>query len=582
MTNSLSFDHFSEYGSTRQEKEARAIAAELARRDQESLKLYEPHKIQKLFHQQRACEVLFQAGNRVGKSLAGFVEDARAVTGQDPYKKYPDENGVLVLVGMDQAHIGRTMHKYLFRPGSFWLIEDKRSKKLRSYRPWNKADVKRKHERVMAPPLIPERFVNQKSWSWYDKRSYAFKSVELVNGWTIYAYSSTAKPAQGFQADLIHIDEDLETYDWYAEMVARLTDRDGYLRWTALPHAKNEALTNLTERAEDEEEEHGTDYKKRDVVVCRATIFDNPHLPKKAVERNVAIWRNEGEDVYRQRALGELTTDSVLMYPSFSKQLHNGLRDDPPLHPAVAELRARGGTPPKSWCRYVTIDPGHQICAALLWAVPPPEEYGVCKFVYDEIYIPQSDAAKFANAMAAKTDGYSFQEFIFDMHGGRLTSTAGGKQPYQIYSEELERRDVRCELTQSNFTAGSPDIPGRVQVLRELMRIEKRFPALFVLIDRCPNLVRELVRFKKKKTARGVVLDEGERKRTATHAVECLEYGAHHGLVYVKPPQRLKRSSLASQLIKEKKHRKAKRRAKNAGRQYDHIPLGAIGDGVQQ
>jgi hypothetical protein len=47
-------------------------------------------------------------------------------------------------------------------------------------------------------------------------------------------------------------------------------------------------------------------------------------------------------------------------------------------------------------------------------------------------------------------------------------------------------------------------------------------PQLIVDFERCPNLDREMRRFRKKKV-NGMVTDTGNR-RANTHAVECMEY----------------------------------------------------------
>ena len=97
-----------------QKANIRQLHVEKARRESEALRLYEPLPFQDQYHACHAKEALIQAGNQVGKSLCAFVEDARAATGQDPYGKYPKENGIMVCLGMDEGHIGRTIHKYLF------------------------------------------------------------------------------------------------------------------------------------------------------------------------------------------------------------------------------------------------------------------------------------------------------------------------------------------------------------------------------------------------------------------------------------------------------------------------------------
>src|SRR3972149_1588114 len=69
-------------------------------------------------------------------SLAHFVEIARALTGQDPYGKYPKRDGLAVCVAYGERHIGTVIHRYLFRWGAFKMIRDLGSGDWRTYRPW--------------------------------------------------------------------------------------------------------------------------------------------------------------------------------------------------------------------------------------------------------------------------------------------------------------------------------------------------------------------------------------------------------------------------------------------------------------
>ena len=80
-------------------QELKNLQNELRERKVEALKLYRPNPNQEEIHKCRASEVLVIGGNRSGKSLCTFVEDARAVTGQDPFDKYPKKDGVLVIIG---------------------------------------------------------------------------------------------------------------------------------------------------------------------------------------------------------------------------------------------------------------------------------------------------------------------------------------------------------------------------------------------------------------------------------------------------------------------------------------------------
>ena len=97
----------------------REIRAELAERRLESLKLYRAMSHQEEFHKCMASERIVLGGNRGGKSLAVAVEAARAVTGQDPYGKYPKADGNLAIVGRNWPHIGLVIYPILFKAGAF-------------------------------------------------------------------------------------------------------------------------------------------------------------------------------------------------------------------------------------------------------------------------------------------------------------------------------------------------------------------------------------------------------------------------------------------------------------------------------
>lgn len=555
-----------------QKQEMRLLYEERARRRVEALRLYEPLPFQDRFHSCKAKEVLIQAGNQVGKSLCAFVEDARAATGQDPYGKYPEENGIMVCLGMDEGHIGRTIHKYLFRPGAFKIIKDLDTSLWRAWKPWIESDMARKAEARDAPPLIPDRYV--KNFAWKKRAQHVFEICELINGWTIYAMGSKGEPAQGFQADLVHIDEDLERPEWYDEMVARLSMRNGKLRWSALPHSKNDALVNLSERAEDEAKQ-----EEPSTVVIRATIFDNPFMPEEVKQENIKRWKKKGEDEFRKRALGEMITDSVLMYPTFSKDVHNAIRFDSPRHEIQKVLTDNLGEPPSDWCRYMVVDPGHSICAVTFWAVPPTHmgDFVVC---YDELYLQQCTADKFGDAVERKTYGKKFEAFIMDAHGGRIREIGSGVLPRIQYTRQLEARGVVSAQTGSGFLPGSDDVKGREMRLRDWLQIQPNgFPKVMVAVEKCPNLVKEFYRFKKK-TINGFVTDEGNRRGNC-HAIETCEYAAAHGLKYIKPVEGAKSNSPVANIIAARKRRAEKRAANKRfqngdGRSY--INLGPTGE----
>lgn len=563
----------------------KSLLKEFSDRQMEALRLYEPLPFQDAYHKCNLKECILMKGTRVGGSLAGFVEDARAALGCDPYDKYPKKDGNIICLGYGEPHVGRVIHRMLFRPGAFTIIQDLKTKDWRVFRPWGyddevaertgrPGDQGREKESMPAPPLIPTRRIKGKV-AWIKRAHYIFHRVDLDTGWSIYAANSAGDPkqVQGFDVHLYHIDEDLATCGWYLEASSRTQMVDGKLRWTALPHGENDDLLNLVKRAEDQKED-----PNKISVVLRATMYDNPYMSEKSKRELEILWKSAGEDVYRQRALGELSTESTKMYPTFTKEIHDYRRQ--PRSAACKILKERNGQVPDGWCRYMIVDPGHTICGVLFVAVPPPE-LGDHVYIYDELYIQQATAVMFANQVSIKmqTAG-AFQAFIIDAHGGRLTDFGTGLTPREQYSSELAKRNIRSVETNSEFISGCDHMEGRENALREWLRIrEDGTTKLVVNSDQCPNYIREMESFKKRfinQYGQRVILNEGNR-RTGTHLVECSEYASAHKCPYVKPPKSAVQKSWAERVMEEEKKQRAWRRAINGHTNERTITLGPKG-----
>jgi hypothetical protein len=552
-----------------QQKELRDAITEAAKRKIEALRLYEPSPFQERFHECGAKEVGLIAGNQVGKSLAAFVELARAIAGCDPYDKYPKKDGIAVVLGLDEAHIGRVIHSYLFRSGRFRIIRDKETQEWRAWHPWEEED--RADETKPAPPLLPPRLI--KKIAWRKRASYVFDSVEFHNGWILYAMSSKGEPAGGFQLDIGMIDEDIERPDWYDELIARTSMRDGRIIWSALPLNKNDALCNLVDRAESEKENEDPNS-----VVIRATVYDNIYMPPSAREENIRIWKSKGEEEYRKRALGEMVIDSVLMYPTFSKDVHSCVNDDP-RNKLQEFLKDTMGMPGKDWCLYAVVDPGFSVCATTFWAVPPPDEFGDFRVLYDMAYQKQCTAEMWGEMMRTKCSGRRFQGFIIDAHGGRIRSIGSGITPQRQYEGELEKHRIECIETGHHFMAGSDDIQGREGKLRQWLNVRADgTPTMYVVTQRCDKVVWEFGRFRRK-VVNGVIQEDGNR-RGYCHAVETCEYAAAHGLEYHKPPKASVESSAVKQILKAREMREKQRRCSiyTPHSSSDGVTLGPRGD----
>jgi hypothetical protein len=496
------------------------VQAELKSRRNEALKLYEPMPLQEEMHACMASERIVLGGNRSGKSLSTFVEDARAATGQDPHKKYPERDGNLVVVGRNWPHIGLVAYPLLFKAGAFKIIKDLETGEWRAYRPNTDAD--RIKEAKPAPPLIPPRYVVDTSWVL--KNAGYCQKVTLSNGWVINFFSSEGEPPQGFQADLVHLDEDVSNPAWVGEMQARLADRKGRMVWSAMPHSKNDALLGLCERA-DREAEQGIDPPNIKKFVLR--FLDNDHIDSKEKEKNIARWSALGVDELRMRAEGEFTQDSILMYPSFNPSVHLLPRTELP-----------DGQIPADWTRYVAIDPGHAVMACVFGAVPPDERF---LLIYDELYIRNANALIWGEEFARKVNGQHIYAMIMDMHGGHLRDLGSGRLPSEMYSEQLRERNIRAELTGHQFIPGSDDIAARTGLVRQMLHIRgDGTTKLKVLEGSCPELLREIRRYKKKvvQSANGPFITDMPNTRGEVHAVQCCEYLCAFEPKWHRPPNR--------------------------------------------
>jgi len=199
---------------------------------------------------------------------------------------------------------------------------------------------------------------------------------------------------------------------------------------------------------------------------------------------------------------------------------------------------------------------------------------------YDELYLQQCTAEIFAEAVMRKTRDNVFQSFIIDAHGGRIREIASGVLPRIQYTRELEARGVRSVETGSGFYPGSDDIAGREMKLRDLLHVRAGGTTkMLVVMETCPNLVREFYRFKKK-VVNGFITDEGMRRGNC-HAIETCEYAAAHGMNYIQPPYKPIRDTVVTRIIKERNQREKQRRMNSSlrsGGYRSYINLGPTGE----
>jgi hypothetical protein len=513
------------------------VAAELVNRQCEALKLYEPLPIIDRFHACDKDERLLRGSNRAGKTLGAAVEMARAVTGQDPYGKYPKTGGKAFLIGLDEQHLGDVMYAKLFRAQAFKMIRDEETGLWRTFH--QAADGHRAAQAKWAPPLIPQRYIKEISWK--DKKRFVPGVIRLTTGWEMYFFSSKGAPPQGSDIDLCWPDEEIENEAWYPEMAARLVDRKGKFYWSATPQIASQQLYDLHVRFEAGDPNIGE---------FIALLEDNPHIGQ--TEKDKLYSKYTSDEERRVRIKGEFALSGFKVYPEYSKAIH-GLDWDGPI--------------PADWTRYMVVDPGRQVCAVLFGAVPPPgHALGDVIVLYDELYIKQCDAAKFGVLVKEKSEGVAYEAFLIDSHASRITEMGSGLNVEVQYSQALHKSGVKCRRTGCGFTWGADDPKAGQLAVHAWLRIrEDGTTKLRVLRGRLPQFEWEVERYHFRRINK-LVSDEAEKKHD--HLMDDLRYLAMYMPSWVKPPRVKAPDGYAVKAMKAK----AQKRRKKIG--SDFVRLG--------
>jgi len=514
--------------------------SEIAGRRAEALRLYEPLPSQLAFHASMAAERIIIGSNRGGKTLPAAVEMARAVTGCDPYGRYPLTDGRCYCVGRDGRHLGAVMWRKLGRAGAFSIIRDIGTGLWRSYRPWMPDDFARRGEARPAPPLISPRMI--KNISWEKKAESVPSMVTLTTGWEISFISSLADPSKGTDVDLAWFDEELDNEGWYSEISARLVDRGGRFLWSATPQTGTEVLYAIHERAHTQR-----DCKHPSVAEFFVKLDENPYILEE--QKKLLAEKCISEEDYRVRIGGEWAIHSYKIYPEYSRIVH----------------QVKAFDVPRDWTRYVAIDPGRQTCAALFLAVPKPRTRGFPStyVLYDELYIRDCTADMFGRAMRDKCFDQDIQAFIIDANMGRNTDVGSGKTVEEQYAEANKRYGVRSFDTGSGFLWGSDSVEAGILACRELLRRTEGGSPSVLVFDTLTAFDKEIRMYHNQRVA-GKIRDKPDSK-SASHLMDCFRYLALFEPRYVERPVK-HRQGYAVTMLREKQLRQSMREGKNAMR----------------
>jgi hypothetical protein len=535
-------------------EEFKGVLSEIAARQMESLRLFKPLPEQERFFASDSSERIALGGNRGGKTTVVCVEIARAVTGQDPYDKYPKGGDQAILVGKDLTHCSKVFYKKLFKPGAFKIIRDLETGRWRTYNPNDEADARRTLEARLAPPLIPRRLYEEKKIAWENKKDEIPKTIPLKTGWTMHFFSSLGAPPQGWNVGLVAFDEEIEHPLWYPEMSARLLDnrqedpetgkvRGGKFIWSATPQSGTQQLYDLKCRADEIRGMHSP------AIECfEFGMLDNPWVSDKAKQEFIKKFEGN-EDEINVRVYGKFALLGTRVYSEFAPKGVHGC--------GVFHI-------PDDWTVYTAIDPGRQVCAVLFCAVPPPNsEWAARKIIFDELYLKRCNAKVFAEAMKKKMGHRAVEYGIIDHRAGRITEIGSGRTHEEQYSAALKAAGFKFEKNGHSFMWSSDDVKAGIEAVRTAMHVIDGRSELVVMRDKVPNLLWEMERYAYRKMPNGVVTDEPIKLND--HACDCLRYLFMAKLRYVKPKARRRAGGYANEYLRQKKEREKARKARESG-----------------
>jgi hypothetical protein len=298
-----------------------------------------------------------------------------------------------------------------------------------------------------------------------------------------------------------------------------LVDRNGVLFWSSWPQIGNEALYKFSLQCEEDE---GKPDPLHECV--KLTMSGNVTLGQKEKEDFLAGCQSDEER--QARDLGLFVTEQLRMYPLFSPSIHTAISLQEEGEDELSKvLRANKGAPPSDWCRDLILDPGTQHPAVLFCAVPPPK-FGDYYVVYDEWYGGRADADQLAQAIRSMSVGQTFRSFIIDQRAGRQTGMGYGMSVMANYSRAFGRFNLSSHNTGTSFSLGCTDVGGRIMQLQSWMHIGSNgLPRLRIVTHKCPNLVKQLERIKKKVVNKEVKDDRPADGQPYDVGV-CLEYWA--------------------------------------------------------
>lgn len=507
-------------------------------------------------------EILLSGSNRGGKTLlaaARFAAIARDIplTTMDGDRidcrlSHQKDRALLMwVIGDYLKHIGQTIYRVLFMPGLFKCVIDRDTGFLRAWNPvmfpddWNIP----LNQRKPSPPLIPGLDLMHNispnsdilDVAWYHANLNQFESVIMKNGTRINAYANSSEVKQGDPVDEIWMDEHLVFDSYYDEYVMRLLDNSGRILWSTIPRDESAAYGQVEERALAQEDELAKGERQPADITTRLhrlTLAKNPFIPEE--EKAKAAERMSGERAQLVRIQGVRSDRLLAVYGEFTPDFHCVEYANPLQNDRVTEaLRANNWEPPANWTRELIIDPGTIKPGVLFGTVPPPEMWDDGEpyyIIYKEIYVRRLDAYQIADRIAQMEHDPTFERMIIDNQMARQKPAGFSKTVGQQYAEAFETKKIMSIQTGYSFLPGDPDFGQRSARVRTALRMRPcGRPQFRIVISRCPETVRQMLRNVRKTDKHGNPLEE-----PADHQYDdlrvCVEYWLSRHPQWIEPP----------------------------------------------
>ena len=265
-----------------------------------------------------------------------------------------------------------------------------------------------------------------------------------------------------------------------------------------------------------------------DWQVFHQPAWDCPHYDPKEI---AAAKRELSEDAFAEQYGGEWRFYTGRVYRSFQAQTH--------LVPAFPI--------PQGWKVYAGTDFGLRDATCTLWMAKSPTGEG---YIFDEYYYTNQDRATPDHAVAMlgmeSARGTRPLVRIADHHGlGAQLILDLNKAGWKTIGIQSQDRRSRRDRTLNAISRKARDAPYHVREGLAPADPDGRYPDLFVMKGRCPNLIREIQFLRWKDTVRkegGFGDTEGD-----DHAIDTQEYLVEYaGLGIVSRHRTNKRQSQAT------------------------------------